>query len=326
MLPFVLGTVIAYFLHPYADRLEKRGWNRIVATAVVLLAFFAAGIGFLFLFVPILFEQGIRFIQALPGYFDSLFSLFTPLSEKVRGWMDADAASSFSVSKVAQKSAVVAIAFLTRIWSGGMALINFFGLIAITPLVAFYLLHQWPRIVKYVDGLLPKKQGKTIRSLAKDIDALLVNYVNGTVFVCLILSLFYGGTLSLLGLKYGFTIGVTAGLVSFIPYVGAIYGVVASASVALFQFWPEWYYVLGVIVIFIGGQLLSDYILVPKILGNKMRLHPLWIIFGVFAGGALLGFVGMLIAIPLTAVIGVLVRFSLQQYKKSKYYLGKSKK
>ncbi len=320
LLPFVLGFVIAYFLHPYADRLEKKGWRRFWATAVVLVSFFVVWVGFLFLFLPILLEQGIRFLGAIPDYIHTGVDYFAPLIEKLTRWVDPEMSSQFSFGAVAQKGVGVAIGFLTRLWSGGMAVLNFFGLIAITPIVAFYLLGKWPAIVGFVDDLIPRKRVKTIRKLATEIDTILVSFVNGTVVICTLLALFYGGALSLLNLKYGFTIGVSAGALSFIPYVGPLYGIVVSLGIALFQFWPHWFPLAVVFIIFILGQLLSDYLLVPKILGNKMQLHPLWIIFGVFAGGALLGFVGMLIAVPLTAVIGVLARFSINEYKQSKLY------
>lgn len=326
LLPFVLGVVIAYFLHPYADRLENKGWSRVWATITVLVSFFALGIGFFLLFLPILIEQGILFLSAIPDYLQSVVGFFKPWIEKFTNWVGSESSSELPLTKVTQKTAAVAIGFLTRIWSGGIAVLNFVGLVSITPIVAFYLLGNWPKIVKYVDDLLPRKQSKVIRKLAKEIDTLLVSFVNGTFFVCVVLALFYGGTLSLIGLKYGFTIGVAAGVISFIPYVGPIFGVVAAGGVALFQFWPHWFPLIAVLSIFLSGQLISDYFLIPRVMGNKLHLHPLWIIFGVFAGGALLGFIGMLIAVPITAVIGVLVRFSIQEYKKSPLYLGKKQK
>jgi predicted PurR-regulated permease PerM len=212
---------------------------------------------------------------------------------------------------------------IERVLERSMALFNIVALLSITPLVAFYLLRDWPKVVATVDGWLPRRHAETIRAQAREVDRVLAGFARGSATVCLVLAGFYGVSLSLVGLDFGLTIGLVAGAVSFIPYIGTIFGLVSSVGVALFQFWPEWVRVLVVLAIFFSGQLLSDYVLTPRLVGEQVGLHPLWVIFGLFAGGALFGFVGLLIAVPVCAVIGVLARFAVGRYKESPLYLGR---
>jgi predicted PurR-regulated permease PerM len=204
----------------------------------------------------------------------------------------------------------------------GVALVNVLGLLAVTPLVAFYLLRDWPKVIAEIDGWLPRSHADVVRAQAREADRVLAGFARGAALVCALLAVFYATALSLAGLDFGLLIGLVAGGLSFVPYLGALVGFVASVGMALIQFWPDWTRVALVAGIFVVGNVVSDYVVTPRVVGDRIGLHPLWVLFGFFAGGALFGFVGMLIAVPACAVIGVVARFAIGQYKASSYYLG----
>jgi predicted PurR-regulated permease PerM len=206
----------------------------------------------------------------------------------------------------------------------GLALIDIALLLAITPLVAFYLLRDWPVLLAEIDGWLPHEHADTIREQAHAVDAILAGFVRGTAIVCTTLAVFYAIALTLVGLESGLLIGLTAGAVSFVPYLGTLGGAGIAFAVSAFQFWPDWGRAFFVLGIFAVGQLLNDYVITPNLVGDKVRLHPLWLLFALLAGGALLGFVGVVIAVPLAAVIGVLARFTIARYKQSALYRGRN--
>jgi predicted PurR-regulated permease PerM len=211
---------------------------------------------------------------------------------------------------------------LGSLLGGGLAVFHLLSLIVITPIVAFYLLRDWDRVVVYVDSCLPRQHAEVIRAQAREIDRVLSGFVRGQLAVCAIQALYYGASLSLLGVEFGLAIGLTAGLLAFIPYMGAGVGVAAALGVALIQFGLD-YGILGAVVgIFIAGQIAEDFALTPRLVGSQVGLHPVWVLFGLLAGAALFGFLGMLVAIPLFAVVGVLVRFGLARYLASGLYLG----
>jgi predicted PurR-regulated permease PerM len=200
-------------------------------------------------------------------------------------------------------------------------LINLVSLLVITPVVAFYLLRDWDRIVIQIDSWLPRRYAETIREQVRAVDATLAGFLRGQGTVCLILAIYYGLGLSLAGLDFGLVIGLVAGLLSFVPYVGAIVGLLLSVGLALVQF-DAWLPIAIVAAVFILGQVVEGNFLTPKLVGESVGLHPVWIIFALLAGGTLFGFVGLLLAIPAAAVIGVGVRFALDRYLVSAYYKG----
>ena len=210
--------------------------------------------------------------------------------------------------------------FLRSIWSGGQALISIFSLAVVAPIVACYLLYDWNRMIATVDNWIPPARRATVRALAREIDDTIGGFVRGQSALCLILAVYYAAALSLLGLKHGLLIGFASGLISFIPYVGSLSGLVISTCVAIAQFWPGWTSILLVPAIFFIGQSLADYVLSPYLVGRRVRLNPVWVMFALFAFGYLFGFVGLLIAVPLAAAIGVLLRFALRQYYASPLY------
>jgi predicted PurR-regulated permease PerM len=323
LLPFVLGMAIAYFLDPLAGRLQRVGMSRVWATVIILVGFYGVGLSLLILLVPTIIEQAVALAGELPAYASAVYARLEPLVDWVVAQLNVHGAGDLSKPlEAAQSLAGLVGSVAEGVLERSLALVNVLALLAITPLVAFYLLRDWPKVTATVDGWLPRAHAETIRAQAREIDRVLAGFARGTATVCLVLALYYGVALSLVGLQFGLTIGLMAGAVSFVPYVGTIFGLVSSVGVALFQFWPHWVRVVAVLAVFFAGQLLSDYVLTPRLVGEQVGLHPLWVIFGLFAGGALFGFVGVLIAIPVCAVIGVLTRFAIGRYKQSPLYLG----
>ncbi len=208
---------------------------------------------------------------------------------------------------------------LTRIVGGGFALFNVLSLLVVTPVVAFYLLRDWPGMVRRVDGWLPRRYAGVLRQQAEEMDRILSAWLRGQALCCLLLALFYALALQLVGLDLGLIVGLTAGLLSFIPYVGSITGGVTSIGLALAQF-PTWAGVAEVAGVFVAGQLLEGYVIYPRFLGDRVELHAVWVIFALFAGGAVFGFLGVLLAVPVAAMIGVLARFWLRRYLGSPLY------
>ncbi len=322
LLPFIIGMALAYLLDPVADRLERIGMNRLLATTTIVLLALILFILSLLIVIPVLISQLNGFAERLPGYINSLRAF----SQKVLDSRIADflnlGADSTIVEELVSKSAGAMTGFLSSVVAGGQALVNAIGLLVVAPVVAFYLLYDWDRMVAQVDSWMPREHLGTIRRLFHEIDMALAGFIRGQGMLCLILGLFYAIGLSLVGLNFGLLIGLTAGLISFIPYVGSIVGFVLAVGVALVQFWPDWFMVLVVAGIFAAGQFLEGNILQPRLVGSSVGVHPVWLMFALFAFGSLMGFVGMLIAVPATAAIGVLVRFALSQYMNSPFYWG----
>lgn len=324
LLPFIAGLVLAYFLDPVADALERLGLPRVAATAVILLLSILALVLIGLLIVPILGDQIVKFAGDLPSLMQSLLARFNEVAPQ---WVkDAIAKSGTdiqgSISDIAGKAAGWTATLLASVWSGGMALVNILSLLVVTPIVAFYLLADWDHLVAKVDGWLPRDHAGEIRTIFADIDAALAGFIRGQGTVCLLLGLFYALALSVAGLKFGLVIGLGAGLLSFIPYVGALVGGLVAIGVGLVQFWPDFTSILIVVGIFAAGQFIEGNFLSPKLVGSSIGLHPVWLMFALFAFGYVFGFVGLLLAVPLAAAAGVLVRFALNQYLASKLYRG----
>jgi predicted PurR-regulated permease PerM len=222
------------------------------------------------------------------------------------------------------QGAAWAASVLGSVWAGGRAVIGAVSIVVVTPVVAFYLLYDWDRMLARLDALLPRQHADTIRALGRDVDKAIAGFIRGQGAVCLILGLFYAIALSAVGLNFGFLIGSVAGVISFIPYVGSIVGFFLSVGVALVQFWPDWIWILAVAGIFAVGQFLEGNILQPRLVGSSIGVHPVWLMFALFAFGSLFGFVGVLLAVPVTAAIGVLVRFAVERYRMSGFYLERA--
>lgn len=324
LLPFVAGLAIAYFLDPLADWLEERGVSRLIATLLITVFFSLVFLLFLIVLVPVLGQQLAEFAQRLPGYLGQLQITFATLSD---GWLMKalgmeDGKLPFSAGEIVSRAASWAGTLAQSVITGGVALVSFLSLFIVTPVVAFYMLYDWDRMVARVDNWLPRDHLHTIRGLASEIDRAMAGFVRGQGSVCLILGIFYAAALTLAGLNFGLLIGLLAGLISFIPYVGSTVGLVVAGGVAVVQFWPDWTMVALIVGIFFAGQAVEGNYLQPKLVGDSVGLHPVWIMFALFAFAYLFGFVGMLLAVPLAAAASVLLRFALRQYMASPLYRG----
>ena len=323
LMPFVAGMAIAYFLDPVADRLEAWGLSRAVAAALILAAFFAAAAGCLVLLFPLLQAQVVGLATRGPDLIDTLRQQAEPLLRQMWADLPPDVLERLRAAAGSYAGEIVqwVSKLLADLLSGGMAFLNILSLVLISPLVAFYLLRDWDRIIERLDTLLPRPTAPVIRGQVAEIDRTIAAFVRGQASVCLILSIFYGVGLTLLGLQSGLLVGLGAGLVSFIPYFGAALGLAVGLGIALFQF-ADWLPIFLVAAVFVAGQTAESYILTPKLVGERVGLHPVWIIFALLAGGALFGFTGVLLAVPAAAVIGVLVRFAQARYLESPLYGG----
>ena len=324
LLPFVAGMALAYLLDPVADRLEGLGLPRLGATILILVLFVICFVLILLLLLPILGNQLAAFLKALPGLVNSLQQLMTEaLGSRVFELIGIGGADiKANVGGLLGEGAGWVAGLLKSVWDGGQALLSLVSLFVVTPVVAFYLLLDWDHMVERIDSWLPRQHRETVRTLARQMDGAVAGFVRGQVSVCFILGAFYAVGLAMTGLNFGLLIGSGAGLVSFIPYVGATLGLVVSLGVALVQFWPDWPMIAVVLAIFVTGQFLEGNVLQPKLVGSNIGLHPVWLMFALFAFGYMFGFVGMLIAVPASAMIGVLIRFALSQYMTSSLYYG----
>ncbi len=319
LLPFVLGMAIAYFLDPTADKLEKLGLSRLWATIVITVAALLVVTIIAIVLIPQLVQQLASLITSLPEYLQGLQEF---LIKKFPAIMDETSAvregiDSF-VASLQSKGGQVAQALL----SSAFGLVDIVVLMVIAPVVAFYMLLDWDRMVATIDGWIPRDHLDTVRSLASQVDSVLAGFVRGQFTVCSILGTFYAVALMVVGLQYGLVVGLIAGLLTFIPYVGSVIGGALAIGLALFQFWdsPEW--IVVVAVIFVIGQMVEGNVLTPKLVGGSIGLHPVWLMFALSAFGTLMGFTGMLIAVPVAACLGVFSRFGLGQYLQGRLYSG----
>ncbi|MDX5593791.1 AI-2E family transporter [Pseudovibrio sp. SPO723] len=324
LLPFVAGMALAYLLDPVADFFERHGVGRLWATLIILILFVFLFFSALLIIGPLIGTQIAGFLAEIPRIVNGLEVL---ISERIgprlqeMGLLSQGQVKS-QLGTIMGQAASWAATVLQSIWSGGQALLSIVSLLVVTPVVAFYLLLDWDNMIARIDSWLPRDHQNTIRELCGQMNTAVAGFVRGQVLVCLILGTFYAVGLLLVGLKFGLLIGLTAGVVSFIPYIGALAGFLMSIGVAIFQFWPDPLMIGAVLLVFATGQFLEGNILQPKLVGHSVGLHPVWLMFALFAFGSLFGFVGMLIAIPAAAAVGVLARFGLRQYLSSPFYAG----
>ena len=322
LLPFVAGMALAYLLDPIANRIESLGVNRAVATFVMILGLAVLLVVLGILVVPVIANQATSFIEHLPTYTARVQAL---VNQYGKPWLDKlsiGGPSNVNVAELVKNASGPALVFLTSLWSGGQALISIVSLLVITPVVAFYMLIDWKRIVAAIDDLLPRDHASTVRALLREIDRAIAGFMRGQTSICLILALYYMAGFSLAGLNFGLLIGLSAGILTFIPYVGSFVAIAIGTGMALLQFWPDWMHIGFVLGIGVVGQVLESYALSPYLVGASVGLHPVWLMFALFAFGYLFGFTGLIVAIPLSAAVAVLVRFALRQYRESRMYLG----
>ena len=324
--PFLAGMVIAYLLDPVCDRLEAARVPRGVGAALIVLVFLLALSALLFVLVPVLVAQLADLASRMPGYFESLREFAAPIIRDMEAKISGDLAQRLrdALTDVSGDRLVGWVtSALSGALSGGIALITLLSILVIMPVVAFYLLRDWDKIVAHVMDLVPRHMADTVRTLVREIDGRLSGFIRGQGMVCAILGLFYAVGLVAVGLDFGLVVGLGAGLISFIPYVGTVVGLGSGLGLAFAQF-SDWLPIVGVACVFAAGQALQDFVLVPKLIGDRVGLHPAWVLFALMAGGTVFGFTGVLLAVPAAAVIGVLVRFAIDRYKASDLYRDKS--
>jgi predicted PurR-regulated permease PerM len=324
LLPFIAGMILAYLLDPLATRLERVGLNRLWATLTIMFFMVSAIALLLTLALPVIVHELVYFIDSFPLYVRRIHHL---LSDPSRPWISKIFGEGSGLAERSIGSLGTLVngwfgAFFISLWSGGRALVSVFSLAVVAPIVACYLLFQWNSMIAAIDNWVPPERRNTIRALAREVDDTIGGFVRGQAALCVILATFYAVVLRLIGLHHGVLIGAAAGLLSFVPYVGALSGMVVATSVAVSQFWPQWGSVLLVPAVFFVGQALGDYLLSPYLVGRRVHLNPVWMIFSLFVFGYLFGFVGLLIAVPLAAAVGVLMRFAFRQYYASPLYRG----
>ncbi len=321
--PFLAGAAIAYFLDPLVDRLERWRLPRLVGALIVLTVFLVLALALLLVLAPVMVSQVAQLVEAWPSYQESFRQTFGPLIESAQRRISRvgleelhSVFGDFAAQMMSWLGSVVG-----SVLRGGLAIFDIVAFFVVTPAVAFFLLRDWDRMVASIDEYLPRQSAPTIRALGHEVDATLSSFLRGQGSVCLILGIFYAVALTIVGLDFAIVVGLVAGLLAFIPYVGWFGGFIISVGVAVLQYdsWMMWLVVAG---IFIFGQTVEGNYLTPRMVGGSVRLHPVWVIFALMAGGSLLGFTGVLIAVPVAAVIGVLLRFALRQYKNSPFYRG----
>lgn len=319
LLPFLVGGAIAYFLDPVADRLQRMGLGRAMATVVIFvigsLVLVIAGV----VVIPLLNQQATDLIHAAPGYVEQLRTF---LDSRFPGYMDQGSPLQQSLASIGETIRSRGGELLQSILNSAAGVVDLLVFLLVVPVVAFYMLLDWDNMTARIDELLPRDHRPTIRKLASDIDRTLASFVRGQGTVCLILGTFYAIALMVIGLQFGLVVGLIAGLLTFIPYVGALVGGLLSVGLALVQFWGEWWAIVAVAVVFQVGQIVEGNILTPKLVGSSVGLHPVWLIFALSAFGTVFGFVGMLIAVPVAAAIGVLVRFAIERYQQGLLFQG----
>jgi predicted PurR-regulated permease PerM len=320
-------------LNPLVDSLERLGLGRLAATLLVM-AVFALVLALISIFiVPLLWRQLASFIEALPVFAVSLGQLisaetgslaqqYSGILEKLGVGNKAGAELGSATTDLVAGAAQWIAAFLKSLLTQGAALINLISLLVVTPVVTFYMLLDWHRMVATIDGLVPPRHRETVRGLAREIDAALAGFLRGQSLVCLFLGAWYSIGLSLIGLHYGLLIGITGGVLSFIPYVGSLTALILSTIVAIVQGWPQWNQLFMSLSVVLSGQFLEGNILSPKLVGESIGLHPVWLIFALLAFSSLFGFTGLITAVPIAAATGVILRFAVSRYRESDLYLG----
>lgn len=321
LFPFIVSFIIAYFLHPTISRIERIGISRPIATLGIMSLFFAS-MGLIFLFVaPALYSELLMLINKLPEYIhfaqEELVPKLSTLANKISP--DLMATVTKNIGNFSSHALTFFLKLSSNILNSGVTLVNILSLIFITPIVTFYTLRDWKKITVSLERLYPPRYATTIHEQILHIDQTLSGYLRGQINVCLILSVFYVLALSLIGIEFSLFVGIISGMLVFIPYVGVMVGLTISCIIAFLQY-GDLFHMLLITAIFVIGQVMEGFFITPKLVGDKVGLHPVWIIFGMLAGGSLFGFTGVLLAIPLTAVIGVLVRFSIQQYLASSLF------
>ena len=325
LLPFVVGLALAYLLNPGVNLLQKIGIGRSLGSMLLLVLVIALIVGLFLALVPLVAQQVVDLTARLPSYIADLQGLLQQWAPQLVEWLGPERASQLegSLTDMIGRGVELVGAITATLAQSGLTVINTIAVLFITPVVAFYLLADWEGMVRKADDLLPRPHQAEIRGVLREIDQAMAGVIRGQGSVILVLCIYYSTALTLTGLNFGLAIGLIGGMLSFIPYVGFLIGFALSMTVALVQFWPDqWVLVAVVLTIYVVGQFLEGNILYPKLVGQSININPVWLMFALFAFALLFGFVGLLLAVPLAAISGVLTRYALQKYQGSSLYLG----
>jgi len=324
LLPFVVGAAIAYLLNPLVNQLQRWRINRGWATTIVLLSVITIVVSIFIMFVPLIGQQIIGLIQRLPQYVSDLQALSARLSPQINEWLGPERAAQLqsSIDDLTRQALGFIATLPGELVNIGLTGAAVIGFTVLTPVVAFYLLLDWEGMIHGVEGLLPKEHKSEIDTILRDIDKSMAGVIRGQGGVLLIDAAFYATALSLVGLNFGLVVGLIAGLMSFIPFVGFVLGFGLSVGIAIVQFSGDPLMVGIVAGIFLFWQFIEGNILYPKLVGSSININPVWMMFALLALGAIFGFVGLLLAVPMAAIASVLVRYGVRKYKESSLYLG----
>lgn len=321
MLPFLVGGAVAYFLDPIADRLERLGLSRILATTTITLVAFLLVVLLVLAVIPVLVQQLSALIHAAPEISAKLEAFLVARFPELTDSTSVMRTTLAQIAKAIQdRGGAVAQGLIASVFG----VVGWLLFIVVVPVVAFYLLLDWDNMVANLDELLPRDHAPVIRRLASEIDTALAGFVRGQVTVCLTLAVYYATALMMAGLQFGLIIGAIAGAITVIPFIGAMTGGALAIGLALYQFWGDWVSIGIIAAIFAFGQFMEGNVLTPRLVGKSIGVHPVWLIFALSIFGGIFGFVGMLVAVPISAAIGVLARFGVSHYKNSLLYLGVS--
>lgn len=321
--PFVAAAVIAYALDPPTTRLTRVGLPRGAAALLMVLGLIAAVLLFALLLYPLVVVQIGLLVNRIPQYATLLQGWARQVLTDLQANFGSDVVNDKLrdvVSGQAGSMLSILLSTVTGVIGSGFAIFNLLSLAVVTPVVGFYLLRAWPSVIRMINSWLPYRYAGVIRAQAIEVDRILSAWVRGQALCCVFLALYYAAGLTVAGLDLGLIVGLMAGLLSFIPYVGSIVGGVTAIGLALAQF-PHWSGVIVVACVLIVGQILEGYVIYPRFLGDRVELPAVWVIFALFAGGAAFGFLGIMLAVPVAATIGVLCRFWLRRYLRSALYL-----
>ena len=324
LLPFVIGIALAYVLNPVVNLVQRTGIGRAWSTTVVLLSVLGLIIGIFVIITPLVAAQVVGLASRLPGYIADLQTLIRSLAPQLNEWLGAERAAQLEAS-LAQflGSSVEFLGNLTaQVAQSGLTVLNTIAVLILTPVVAFYVLLDWEGMVKGIDDLLPREHRREIRQVLDQIDRSIAGVFRGQGSVILTLCIYYATALTLTGLNFGLVIGLMTGLFSFIPFFGFLTGFVLSMGIALVQFSPNWWLVVIVFAVYMIGQFLEGNVLYPRLVGQSININPVWLMFALFAFGLLFGFVGLILAVPLSAITATLTRYAVSRYKQSALYSG----
>lgn len=316
LMPFLISLIFAYALHPLTTRLQKIGLSRTVATSLMVIAVLGLIVTIVLVAFPFLRDELRKLSSSLPATIAYLSEQYLPTIKTFVSQFSSEFSGQLETKLTDHASKILnwVLKALASLFTNTLAFANVVSLILLSPLLIFYLLRDWPKMISYLETLVPPHMKHSTTSVFSDMNTTLSGFFRGQALVCFLMGIYYTIGLKLLGVNYAFTIGIVSGVLTFIPYVGFFSGLVAAVGVALAQF-EGFKEVLLVILVYGIGNILEGFVLVPKCVGDKLGLHPLWVIFALLGGGLIFGFLGLLLAVPLAGILAVVLRFVMTKYR-----------